>query len=112
MLHDLTLRTEGSHTHAIIMLTFHHLPFTVRMALIANIVLLSSASLRVQKHEEQGTPSALSVKPSRTPWQTPPPAFAELATPQTAAATAGWQELCDEDPSKEGALYVHAAPSF
>ena len=83
------------------------------MALILHLTLrlLSSASLWVQMQEEQGTPSASSVKPPRTPWQTPPPAFAELATPQTAAATAGWQELCDEDPSKEGALSTHAAPS-
>ena len=83
------------------------------MALASHLAswLLSGASLRAQKQEEQGTPSASSVKPPRTPWQTPPPAFAELATPQTAAATAGWQELCDEDPSKEGALCAHAAPS-
>ena len=73
--------------------------------------LLSSASLWAQKQEEQGTPSASSVKPPRTPWQTPPPAFAELATPQTAAATAGWQELCDEDPSREGAHFAHLPPS-
>ena len=82
------------------------------MALISYLTSwgLSGASLWAQKQEEQGTPSASSVKPPRTPWQTPPPAFAELATPQTAAATAGWQELCDEEPSNLGALPVHAAP--
>lgn len=43
-------------------------------------------------------------KAPKTPWQTPAPAFPELATPQTAVATAGWQEIYDEDDTKEGAL--------
>lgn len=56
----------------------------------------------MQKREEEGTPSASAEGAPKTPWRTPPPTFAELATPQTAMATAGWQELYDEDSVNAG----------
>ena len=56
----------------------------------------------MQKREEEGTPSASAQGAPKTPWRTPPPTFAELATPQTATATAGWQELYDKDSVKAG----------
>ena len=56
----------------------------------------------MQKGEQEGTPSASAQGAPKTPWRTPPPTFAELATPQTAMATAGWQELYNEDSVKAG----------
>ena len=39
---------------------------------------------------------------AKTPWRTPPPVFAEAATPNTAIAASGWQELCGA--ADQGAL--------
>ena len=68
--------------------------------------------IALQKREdEEGTPSASAARAPQTPWRTPAPAFAELATPQTAVATAGWQELCDEDTVKAGESSLRALQS-
>ena len=49
--------------------------------------------------EQATTPAGSSARresggASKTPWRTPPPVFAEAATPATAIAASGWQELC------------------
>lgn len=60
--------------------------------------------LQHQDHQEQRvggvTPVANSAqaKPaSKTPWKTPPPLFADPATPATAAPASGWQDMYDDD---------------
>ena len=58
--------------------------------------------MQKREEDEEGTPSASASRAPQTPWRMPVPAFAELATPQTAVATAGWQELCDEDLVRAG----------
>ena len=61
--------------------------------------------LQTSEEEQEGTPSAsAAARAPKTPWRTPAPAFAELATPQTAVAAAGWQELCDDEPIKAGEM--------
>lgn len=68
--------------------------------------LLNKACVCLQGSEEhEGTPSAsAATRAPKTPWRTPAPAFAELATPQTAVAAAGWQELYDDETIKAGEM--------
>ena len=72
----------------------------------AKVRLINKACVCLQRSEEQeGTPSAsVATRAPKTPWRTPAPAFAELATPQTAVAASGWQELCDDEPVKAGEM--------
>ncbi len=48
---------------------------------------------------QEGTPAASSSGGGapKTPWRTPPPTFAEVATPLTAVAASGWQQHYDDD---------------
>lgn len=41
----------------------------------------------------EGPPQA--KLPSKTPWKTPPPLFADPKTPATAAPASGWQDMYD-----------------
>ncbi len=59
----------------------------------------------VQRAQE-GTPAGSSTgggSAPKTPWRTPPPTFAEMATPLTAVAASGWQQHYDDDEAGEGA---------
>ena len=63
--------------------------------------------LRHQQLQQQDgvTPTAVAAgqnkAPSKTPWKTPPPLFADPKTPATAAPASGWQDIYDDD--QEGA---------
>ncbi len=55
---------------------------------------------------EEGTP-AQPGPPPRTPWRTPQPTFAELATPLTAVPASGWAQQYDAAaPAGEGARAI------
>lgn len=53
---------------------------------------------------DEGTPalgtSGTGAGP-KTPWRTPPPAFAEVQTPATAVAASGWQQHYDGDEEED-----------
>ena len=60
--------------------------------------------LRAVQHQQQQqggvTPTAVATAqtkpPSKTPWKTPPPLFADPKTPATAAPASGWQDMYDD----------------
>ncbi len=62
----------------------------------------------MQRAQEEGTPAASASGGSsapKTPWRTPRPTFAEVATPLTAVAASGWQQHYDDDADAgEGVL--------
>lgn len=65
-----------------------------------------SGAISAQRAED-GTPAVSSSGGGapKTPWRTPPPTFAEVATPLTAVAASGWQQHYDDDADTgEGVL--------
>ena len=81
---------------------------------------LESAAAVPQKDAELGeqatTPAGSSARRDsggigKTPWRTPPPVFAEAATPATAIAASGWQELCGAAEQGAQLMPAHAPAS-
>ena len=58
-----------------------------------------------------GTPAAAgaAAQAPKTPWRTPQPTFAELATPATAVPASGWQQHYDATTPPEGARDLFAS---
>ncbi len=68
--------------------------------------------LRVCKSAQlaEGTPvqhGAPAPAPPKTPWRTPPPTFAEVATPATAAPASGWQAHYDDATAMDAGTPGH-----
>ncbi|KAL3140237.1 hypothetical protein ABBQ38_004511 [Trebouxia sp. C0009 RCD-2024] len=62
---------------------------------------VASTLLQHQQQQQGGvTPTAegsvQAKPPSKTPWKTPPPLFADPKTPATAAPASGWQDMYDD----------------
>ena len=87
------------------------------LARCSKLWLLSSIPGLLQHQEQQRdgmTPVANSghaKAASKTPWKTPPPLFADPATPATAAPASGWQDMYDDQDGEsfEAAAYCNGA---
>ena len=66
-----------------------------------------------QQHQDGVTPTAAAAAqtklPSKTPWKTPPPLFADPKTPATAAAASGWQDIYDDQEGTRHCLIIFTA---
>ncbi len=69
---------------------------------------------RQQQLQQDGvTPTAAAAAqtkpPSKTPWKTPPPLFADPKTPATAAPASGWQDIYDDQEGTRHCLNTFTA---